>query len=252
MRLDGEGQAVPAEGYASAGLVWREFGEAFVRQAAQALGHEPQPELVARIASDVDAALVRYIDLVDNGAADVAPGVFGLSSQLSLMNSTWLEESKLDAAAVATLQLQRFHEAMALVNRTLQRFVLRSLGQALAADSVRGAERLLQGRVLLLRDGGMPWTRVVVEEMPQVLLVLYPESGREQYQIRTVPAAAGSFASRMDLPAHWGGLRDEELASVTGVPDAVFCHVNLFIGGARSLDGALRLAAMALEGNAAP
>jgi uncharacterized UPF0160 family protein len=27
----------------------------------------------------------------------------------------------------------------------------------------------------------------------------------------------------------------------------VFCHSNLFIGGARSLDGAIRLAELALE-----
>jgi uncharacterized UPF0160 family protein len=135
---------------------------------------------------------------------------------------------------------------MALVRRALDRFVLRAIGQALAADTVRSAERLLAGRVLLLRDGGMPWTRVVVDEMPEVLLVIYPESGREQHQIRTVPAAAGSFASRMDLPAEWAGLRDEQLAAVTGVADAVFCHRNLFIAGARGLAGALRLAELAL------
>lgn len=247
MRVDADGQPVRAEAFAGAGLVWREYGRAYVRQAAQALGHELQPELVAKIAADLDGAMVRYIDLVDNGAADVAPGVIGLSSQISLLNSTWMEEKGLAPAAVAALQLQRFQEAMAVVSRSLQRFVLRSVGQVLAADSVRRGERLQDGRVLLLREGGMPWTRVVVDEMPEVLLVVYPESTRAQYQIRTVPAAMGSFASRMDLPSAWGGLRDEQLAGATGVGDAVFCHVNLFIAGARSLDGALRLAALALD-----
>jgi uncharacterized UPF0160 family protein len=246
LRPGEDGQPVAAEGYASAGLVWREYGGAYVAQAARTIGQALPADAAARIAADLDAALVRYLDLVDNGAADVAPGVFGLSSQLSLLNTTWLEERQLDAAATATLQLERFHEAMALVRRALDRFVLRAIGQALAADTVRSAERLLAGRVLLLRDGGMPWTRVVVDEMPEVLLVIYPESGREQHQIRTVPAAAGSFASRMDLPAEWAGLRDEQLAAVTGVADAVFCHRNLFIAGARSLTGALRMAELAL------
>ncbi|MFL6693922.1 MAG: MYG1 family protein [Ramlibacter sp.] len=247
MRPGQDGVPAPAEGYASAGLVWREFGSAYVARMAQSLGHAVDDQLAAKIAGDVDSALVRYIDLVDNGAADVAPGIFGLSSQLSLLNSTWLEEKSLDAQALARLQLERFHQAMAVVDQSLRRFVLRAVGQALAADSVRRAERLLQGRVLLLADGGMPWTRVVVDEMPEVLLVIYPESGRDQYQIRTVPAAAGSFASRMDLPAAWAGLRDEQLAAVTGVADAVFCHMNLFIAGARSKDGALRMALLALD-----
>jgi uncharacterized UPF0160 family protein len=244
-----DGEPVAAEAYASAGLVWREYGPAYVEQAARGIGHPLQADAAAGIAADLDAALVRYIDLIDNGAADVAPGVFGLSSQLSLLNSTWLEENKLAAADAAALQLERFHEAMALVRRSLDRFVLRAIGQRLAADTVRASERLLDGRVLLLRDGGMPWTRVVVEEMPEVLLVIYPESGREQYQLRTVPAASGSFASRMDLPAGWAGLRDAQLAQVSGVADAVFCHMNLFIGGARTLEGALALARLALDRN---
>ncbi|QJW83336.1 hypothetical protein HK414_01210 [Ramlibacter terrae] len=153
---------------------------------------------------------------------------------MSLLNTSWLEERELDAPALAALQLERFHEAMAVVRRALQRFVLRAIGRAVAADDVRRAERPLQGRVLLLREGGMPWTRVVVDEMPDVLLVVYPESLRAQYQLRTVPAATGSFASRMDLPAAWAGLRDDQLSAVTGVSDAVFCHMNLFIAGARS------------------
>ena len=247
MRQDENGTAIAAEGYASAGLVWREFGKAYVAHVAQALGHALEPQVIDKITADVDAALVRYIDLVDNGAADVAPGIFGLSSQLSLLNTTWLEERDLDADALAALQLERFHQAMALVDQSLRRFVLRAIGQVLAADTVRRSERLLEGRVLLLAEGGMPWTRVVLEEMPDVLLVIYPESGRDQYQIRTVPAASGSFASRMDLPAAWAGLRDEQLAATTGIFDAVFCHLNLFIAGARTLDGALRMAAAAIE-----
>lgn len=246
-RRDADGNAVPGEGYASAGLVWREFGAAYVKQVAASLGQALDEATAAKLAEDIDSSLVRYLDLVDTGAADVAPGVFGLSSQVSLLNGNWLEERGLDAQAHAKLQLERFHEAMALVNRLLERFAMRLVGQVLAADQVRSAERLLDGQVLFLADGGMPWTRVVVDEMPEVRLVIYPEAGATQYQLRTVPAAFGSFASRMDLPPAWAGLRDEQLAAATGVPDAVFCHSNLFIAGARSLRGATRLAQLALQ-----
>jgi uncharacterized UPF0160 family protein len=37
-----------------------------------------------------------------------------------------------------------------------------------------------------------------------------------------------------------------ELAAVCGVPDAVFCHNGRFIAGAGSLQGALRMAELAL------
>ncbi len=243
-----DGAREGGEGYASAGLVWREFGADYVAQIARTMDAELPEAARTRIADDIDASLVRYLDLVDTGAAQVAPGAFGLSTQVAVLNSTWLEEKGLDAAARSRLQLERFREGMAVVERFLHRLVQRRIGQELAADRVRGAERLFEGRLLSLAEGGMPWTGVVLQEMPEVLLVLYAESdeGGERHVLRTVPAEAGSFANRMDLPAPWGGLRNEELAAVTGVPDALFCHTNLFIAVARSREGALRLAELAL------
>jgi uncharacterized UPF0160 family protein len=243
----------PAEGYASAGLVWREFGDAYVRQVMQELGADVSGDAVSRIAQDVDASLVRYLDLVDTGAQMVAPGVFGLSSQVALLNSSWLEEQGLDGTALAALQMERFREAMELVQRQLHRLVLRRIGQELAAAKVRAAGRLLDGRVLYLMEGGMPWTAVVVQEMPQVLLVVYPEMDErgQRFVLRTVPAANESFANRMDLPRACDGLRDRQLADVTGVADALFCHTNVFIAVAGSMEGAMRLAELALDARAA-
>lgn len=237
------------EGYASAGLVWREFGPAYVAHVARGMGQALPAGTHAPIAADIDAALVRYLDLTDTGSAVVAQGAVGLSTQVAVLNGTWLEEQGLDPAAAARLQLARFREAMALVERFLHRLVQRRIGQELATDRMRGAERLLDGRVLYLAEGGMPWSGVVVAEMPGVLLVLHAESDEagERHVLRTVPVEAGSFASRMDLPAAWAGLRNGELAAATGVADALFCHTNRFIAVARSREGALRLAELALR-----
>jgi uncharacterized UPF0160 family protein len=89
--------------------------------------------------------------------------------------------------------------------------------------------------------------------MPDVIFVIYPEDdeGGRRHVIRTVPAEAGSFASRLDLPAAWAGLRDAQLAAASGVPDATFTHSNLFIGVARSFEGALRMAELALAAQSA-
>jgi uncharacterized UPF0160 family protein len=46
-------------------------------------------------------------------------------------------------------------------------------------------------------------------------------------------------------------LRGAELAAVCGVQDAVFCHNGRFIAGAGSLQGALRMAELALLSDAA-
>ena len=101
--------------------------------------------------------------------------------------------------------------------------------------------------MLHLHGGGMLWTLVVVNEMPEVLFVIYPDSDGDQYQLKTVHVAPESFVSRRDLPMSWASLRDQELAAVTGVADSVFYRSNLFIGGAKTLVGAIRLTALALQ-----
>jgi uncharacterized UPF0160 family protein len=241
------GEVQPGVGYASAGLVWSVHGAAYVRALAQARGLALEDSAVDGVVQSLDHGLVQYLDMVDTGQAEVAPGLFGLSSLIAQLNTTWLEEKGLDARAKAQLQDTRFAGAVAITRQFLDQAIVKKIGQVLAVDTVRQSPRLLGGRVLHLQEGGMPWTRVVVDEMPDVRLVIYPDSDGQQFQLKTVPVAVGSFDSRMDLPASWAGLRDAELAAVTGVPDSVFCHLNLFIAGARSFDGAVRLAGLALE-----
>lgn len=237
----------PGVGYASAGLVWSVHGAAYARALAQSRGFSLDDGAIADIVQSIDHSLVQYLDMVDTGQGEVAPGIFGLSSLIAQLNTNWLEEQGLDVRAKAQLQDSRFMEAVAITRKFLDQAIVKKIGQILAVDTVRQAPRLLNGRVLHLREGGMPWTRVVVDEMPDVRFVIYPDSDGGQFQLKTVPIEVGSFDSRLDLPASWSGLRDAELAAVTGVPDSVFCHLNLFIAGARSFEGAVRLAELALS-----
>lgn len=244
-------QTLPGVGYASAGLVWSAFGTAYVEALSSSLGLVFDAPTLANIVQSIDGSLVQYLDIVDTGQGDVAPGLFGLSSLIAQLNTNWMEEADLDAAAKAQLQEDRFREAVGITRRFLDRAIVKKIAQIRSADLVRQAPRLLGGKVLHLNEGGMPWTHVVVHEMPEVMLVIYPDSDGNQYQVKTVPVEPGSFTARLDLPASWAGLRDQALAAVTGVPDSVFCHMNLFIGGAKSFEGAVKLAELTLQQDAA-
>lgn len=241
-----DGVRVPGVGYASAGLVWSAHGTAYVQAWAGSQGHTLNDEAVAEIVRSIDHSLVQYLDIVDTGQGDVSPGIFGLSSLIAQLNTHWLDEQGLDHSAKAQLLETRFREAIAITRKFLDHAISKKVAQIRAMDTVRKAPRLLGGRVLHLAEGGMPWTHVVVHEMPEVMFVIYPDSDGNQYQIKTVPVESGSFTARMDLPEAWAGLRDAELAAASGVADAVFCHLNLFIGGARSFAGAVAMAVLAL------
>ena len=90
-------------------------------------------------------------------------------------------------------------------------------------------------------------TAVVRKEMPKVLFVISHSIAEQRYMIHAVPVSADSFDARADLPASWAGLRDADLARVTGVADATFCHNGRFIAAAKSYEGIYAMALQALQ-----
>ena len=234
--------------YASAGLVWAAFGKQCLAPWARYLSEANVKDIV----ESIDVELMEHLDRADTGAAIGAPGLFGLSALLSQFNTTWLEVTDVEKDERAGFTYARFQKAVAMASSLLERILADKVAEALAANLVRNNERLLDGRVLMLGDGGMPWYKVICGEMPDVLFVIYPDSTDNQYQVRTVPVEPESFVARLDLPSAWAGLRDADLAAVSGVPDAAFCHNGCFIAGAYSLAGAVRMAELALVAHSSP
>jgi len=217
--------------YASFGLIWREVGE-------QLAGS-------AEVAAAIDQVLVAPIDAGDNGQEIYEPlldGVqpYGISGAIAAMNPPW------DAEDGAAAERAAFDDALGVAERILRDELARAQARARAADLVRAALARAEDPRLLELDRGMPWRDVVIAEAPEVQFVLYPRTG--DWGLQAVPAAAHGFANRRDLPEPWAGLEGEELQRVTGVPDAVFCHVARFMAVAGSRDGALALARQALAG----
>jgi uncharacterized UPF0160 family protein len=235
--------------YASAGLVWREYGARCVAALAAAHTGQQLAESEAReIAYGIDADIVQYLDLSDVGAAKSAPGGYGLSAVVSGFNPNWLDEQRLGYGAPAdAYRLAQFQRAMALLTDILINAVRYRVGAMLAVAQVRQGEVLEDGKVLFLKNSALPWTQVVRKEMPKVLFVISHSVAEQRYVLHTVPVSAESFKARADLPASWAGLRDAELAAVTGVPDAGFCHNGRFIAAVKSYEGARTMARLALQ-----
>lgn len=239
--------------YASAGLVWREYGARCVAALAAAhTGTELTEDKAREMAHAIDADVVQYLDLSDVGAAKNAPGGYGLSAVISGFNPNWLDEQRLGYGEPAeAFRLAAFRRAMALLTDVLINSIKYRVGAMLAVEQVRQSEPLERGRLLFLKNSALPWTQLVRKEMPKVLFVISHSLSENRYLLHTVPMSAESFQARADLPASWAGLRDAELAAVTGVADATFCHNGRFIAAAKSYAGAYSMALQALK-EAAP
>lgn len=225
----GVGERANGIRFASFGLIWREVGE-------QLTGS-------AEVAAEVDALLVAPIDAGDNGQELYDPKIDGVapyavSGLIAALNPPW------DADGGAAAERAAFDAAIVIAEQALKGEIARATARARAADIVRQAlERRSDPRLLEL-DRGLPWRDVVIGEAPEVLFVVYPRTG--DWGLQAVPAAAHGFANRKSLPEPWAGLEGEPLQQVTGVADAVFCHVARFMAVAGSHDGVLELARQAL------
>ncbi|HEX8101992.1 MAG TPA: MYG1 family protein [Solirubrobacteraceae bacterium] len=215
--------------YASFGLVWRHHGEA--------LAGDPGA------AAAIDERLVQGIDANDTGqtivqslVGDVRP--MSISGVIAAMNAAWDEEDAPDA------EDRRFEAAVALARQILEREIAGAAAFRRALGLVKAAiDRATDPRIVEL-DRNMPWREPVVTLAPEALYVMYPKS--DGWGLQAVPSALGSFANRRDLPAEWAGRSGAELAEVTGVPDAIFCHGARFYASAGSREGILALAERAL------
>ena len=235
--------------YASAGLVWREYGARCVAHlAAQHSGHQLEEDTAQQMAYAIDADIVQYLDLSDVGAARNAPGGYGMSAVVSGFNPNWMDEQRLGYGAQAeAYRLTQFRKAMAFLTEVIVNSVKYRVGAIAALAQVRQAQVLENGRLLFLKNAALPWSSVVRKEMPKVLFVLSHSLSEDRYMLHTVPATVDTFDARADLPESWAGLRDADLAAVTGVADAKFCHNGRFIAAAKSYEGAYAMAKQALQ-----
>ena len=234
--------------YASAGLVWREYGARCVAVLAERhTGEQLADDTAQQIAYAIDADIAQYLDLSDVGVAKNAPGSYGLSAVVSGFNPGWLDEQRLGyGEAVEVYRMGQFMRAVEFLTDIMGNAVRYRVGAMLAVTHVRQAEVLEDGKLLFLKNAALPWSSVVRKEMPKVLFVISHSLTEGRYMLHTVSVDTESFDARADLPQAWAGLREAELAAVTGVEDAVFCHTGRFIAAARTYAGALSMARQAL------
>jgi uncharacterized UPF0160 family protein len=235
--------------YASAGLVWRDFGARCVAALAlQGTGETLSDDTAQQIAYAIDVDIVQYLDLSDVGVAKNAPGSYGLSAVVSGFNPGWLDEQRLGyGEAVDAYRMGQFMRAVEFLTDIMGNAVRYRVGAMLAVTQVRQAEVLEGGKLLFLKNAALPWSSIVRKEMPKILFVISHSLTENRYILHTVSVDTESFDARADLPETWAGLREADLAAVTGVPDAVFCHTGRFIAAARSYEGIRTMARQALD-----
>lgn len=178
--------------------------------------------------------LVDYVDAVDNGRRTPPEGVPCFSQIIGMFNSGCVSMADFDAA---------FRRA----GDTAQGFVrgitaeLRDEQEGAAAVVAAMADAAARGSNLLFLDRYRRWKGTYFanggQDHPTEFVIHPGVDGR--WRAVAIPPEPNSFAQKRSFPEPWAGLRDEDLAKVTGVEGSLFCHKNRFIAVFTSRAGTL-------------
>ncbi len=215
--------------HASFGLVWKKHG-------SEITGSEV-------IAGYIEKNLVSPIDYGDNlglPLSEISPGVYPytIDRMIAVFNHTYGETDR--SADEVFMRLVEF----------AQEIVKREIAKTRSFEDARAVvERIYtetSDKRIVVLDGEYLWYPIL-SKFSEPLFVIFPDVGTGNWGVSAVRKGEYDFKNRKDFPLAWGGKRNDELAKISGVSDALFCHNRLFFAVARSKDGAVALARKALE-----
>jgi uncharacterized UPF0160 family protein len=217
--------------YAAAGLVWAHYGALICRS--------------KEVADRVDRDFIQCVDALDNGQPLVVGGEpafegareLSLSAAISSLNPEWDSNP-----TQADFDRAFSEQAVPLANVFLGAAIRRAQSAQLAYDTVSAQIADVKARVVVLNSFA-PWGEAVRAKATNAAFVVFPDEAGT-WMAQCVPGKE-PFSKKVPLPAAWKGLRGTELDAVTGIPGGVFCHLQRFICGHTTREGAVALAQLA-------
>ncbi len=215
--------------YAAAGLAWKHFGLAVAGS--------------KEIWDKIDEKIMMPIDAEDNGIDiytktidNVNPYSFG--DYVHALNPIWKENEN---------PLDQFKKAVEEAKKALQREIFRT---AISLEGQKIIEKIYhetEDKRIIILDDEYPGWRKTLQKYDEPLFVVKPSFQNNTWHTEGIVIPGSKFARRKYFPEDWGGKVDEDLQRISGVLDAAFCHNHRFIAVAKSKEGAIKLAELAVE-----
>jgi uncharacterized UPF0160 family protein len=223
----GAGNRVNGIPYATFGLLWKEYGESLTG---------------SKEASDmIDKKLVAPTDADDNAVdicADFTYGVrpYTVSDYIVYRNSICEEKDR---------QIV-FEELVEWAKNIVQMEIKVANKFLIDREKIVTVYNSTTDKRLIILDEDYEEVQVLAD-YPEPLFVVRPAPAISAWKVYAVKVKGEKFKNRIDLPVAWGSKRGVEFAQVTGVADALYCHHQLYMAIAKSKEGAIKLAQIALE-----
>lgn len=232
-QIGGAGKRISSVGeqgieYSSFGLVWKKFGKELVGT------EEAQMKIDRHLVAPVDSSDNGF-DLVES-KNEIFP--YFIQDFFRVMRPTWREtDANID---------EMFLKSVEIAKIILEREMIYAQDAIEADESILSIYKNTADKRIIVLDKNYA-KKEILEKLDETFFVVYPRELGNSWGVEAIRKDFKSFENKKNLPASWAGLKDEVLQKVTGVPDALFCHRALFMAVAKSKEGAIKLAQIAVE-----
>lgn len=214
--------------YAAFGLIWKHYG-------AELASSEVAADIERRFVLPIDANDVG-VSLYNLNERNIAP--ITLQDLMSLWRPVWGSEQDVDVG---------FREACAFARDTIMRAISQTKGDIAKRQYIQSVYTGATDKKVLVFDKSVSTFHLI--DFPEVLMAVYPDEEGDRWSAAMVRKSHDSYETKAKFPDRWLGLRGTELAQVSGVPDAVFCHKAGFLFVAKSKEGILEVVRKTLDLN---
>jgi len=235
--------------YASAGLIW----EKFAKDAIKAIQLEENLNYIAltdeelsSIINEIDRKVIIPVDLEDNGQ-EISTHLF---SFINTFLPCWTENPNYNLA---------FEKAENIAVEIMKKVIKQNIVKVISKKYLENKFYLIKNETFLkfskeileIPSQTFPWLEEVCkfnkENHDLVLFVIFPYPAGGWAAQCVPPSIEKKFEKLVPFPHKWAGKMDSELAKISGIYDALFCHNQRFFARAESKESIIEMCNIAME-----
>lgn len=242
----GNGERENGNSYASAGLVWRNYGLRLVSKCFLELYNSPSPDIVELVFKDIDENLIQEVDKEDNGIPTYIHYFSFISSFLPVYHTKY---NNFDEGFQLALNV-----SIEILKHEIYETISKRVTSKTICDLI-SSKGILPCGILEIPSQTLSWLEPVciynldigcnLSSTPVNFVIYpYPSGG---WAAQCVPPSIGyKFEQRIPFPEEWAG-QTEKLPEISGVKDSTFCHNGRFFVRARTRKGVIDLCSKAFS-----
>ena len=238
-QIGGNGKRENGPAYASAGLVWKEYGEEIIVDLAEIAGFQLDDTQIGNIFSTIDEMYIQPVDAIDNGYK----GDTSLFEYITAFLPDW--KSSNDNAFN-----EAFREAVTATTLILRKLITKTIEEEYSYCWIMSSLHANNDKIFELPAQTFPWNEPIIDynafhyNVVDFVIFPYPAGG---WAAQCVPPSRDKiFEQRIPFPKEWAG-QTTNLPQISGVLGATFCHNNCFFVRASTKEAVTLMCKKAIE-----